>query len=193
MSKYVKTREQRNGWMRLQKNELKTGVDTNMAKKLFLMITLLLLPLVSCEAAYHPYPEYLNNNHNFPIVYAHMGVAYYLDVSSIVVKQRTEDGSLLVAANEITYDNEKQQVVWGQEPQTVWYYYTSNPNDVGYRFYKDYDRKVALPVYQGRNIVFDSWNHGFTWHAFDLNNPNDLSYNIYSTTRIDWDNKSDSF
>ena len=27
----------------------------------------------------------------------------------------------------------------------------------------------------------------------DLNNPNDLSYNIYSTTRIDWDNKSDSF
>lgn len=172
MSKYVKTREQRNGWMRLQKNELKTGVDTNMAKKLFLMIILLLLPLVSCEAAYHPYPEYLNNNHNFPIVYAHMGVAYYLDVSSIVVKQRTEDGSLLVAANEITYDNEKQQVVWGQEPQTVWYYYTSNPNDVGYRFYKDYDRKVALPVYQGRNIVFDSWNHGFTWHAFDLNNPN---------------------
>lgn len=34
MSKYVKTREQRNGWMRLQKNELKTGVDTNMAKKI---------------------------------------------------------------------------------------------------------------------------------------------------------------
>ena len=27
----------------------------------------------------------------------------------------------------------------------------------------------------------------------DLNNPNDLSYNIYSTKRIDWDNKSDSF
>ena len=42
MSKYVKTREQRNGWMRLQKNELKTGVDTNMAKKLFLMITLIM-------------------------------------------------------------------------------------------------------------------------------------------------------
>lgn len=52
---------------------------------------------------------------------------------------------------------------------TFWFYYTTNPLEVGYRTIKFGDRKVALPEYQGEKTAYTSTDDGFTWHKIDLN------------------------
>ena len=72
--------------------------------------------------------------------------------------------------------------------------FLDNLDDMDAKLTLEYFKKVYSMLDKGlfiekmNNMIKDYGNL-----IIDLNNPNDLSYNIYSTTRIDWDNKSDSF
>lgn len=135
-----------------------------MLKKVFLVLALAIIPLTASA-----YPsEYMNGDHNFRLVGNVEKTAHflYLDTTSVTVK-RNDAGTLLAAGNFFYWDDITDKEYYG--PVTFWFYYTTNPLEVGYRTIKFGDRKVALPEYQGEKTAYTSTDDGFTWHKIDLN------------------------
>lgn len=84
---------------------------------ILLMVAVIQLPNAQAQS----YPENYNGDPNYPLVYGHMGVAYYLDKSSATVLQDNSDGSKF-AVNIITV-NESGDI---SNTQTFWYFRSNN-------------------------------------------------------------------
>ncbi len=74
---------------------------TDMMKKILLLPIFLLLALTASPAAFANYPTYLNGDRNFILVDGHMGTAWYVDRSSLVV-QRYEPPDYIIAVNVVS-------------------------------------------------------------------------------------------
>ena len=75
------------------------------------------------------YSEYYNGDYNFPIVYGHQGVDFYLDKSSIVVQESSSDAHKF-ACNVISVRDGNINSV------TTYWFYTSSSEDIGVFHYK---------------------------------------------------------
>ena len=74
-----------------------------MRRLMFVVALLCVLSLSSIAQARYPYPEYRNDDRNFPLVWGHDGTAFYIDRSSIEIS-RQSDTVLVAAINVLTVD-----------------------------------------------------------------------------------------
>lgn len=72
-----------------------------LVKKILFFISVFVLALSSVVFAYNPYPTHINNNPNYILIDGHMGTAWYLDRSSLVV-QKYAPPQYIIAANVVT-------------------------------------------------------------------------------------------
>ena len=89
------------------------------------------------------YSKYLNGDTNYVLVYGHMGVAFYLDKSSVVAKQ-DDSTAHAFAENILSVDSDGN--ITGN--QTYWYYQKVDSQDL-YEAYKS--------------------NDGNHWNSFEIN------------------------
>ena len=73
----------------------------DMMKKILFLLLFLFLAVAALPSAYANYPTYLNGDRNFILVDGHMGIAWYVDWSSLVV-QSYEPPSYIIAVNVIS-------------------------------------------------------------------------------------------
>lgn len=81
-------------------------------KRVMVMILLVLFwlcqPCFATEYAGHLYPKYLYDDENYIICDGHMGTAWYVDKSSIVVEMETDDDCILsMTVISVSYDDHR--------------------------------------------------------------------------------------
>ena len=104
-----------------------------MKKMIGVFMTIFLMLFSSAALAYNPYPIYLDGDHNFILCDGHMGGAWYVDRSSLIV-QKYEPPQYIIAVNIVSVD----QADAGN---------TSISNVRTYRFFYNYDsRKMYVDV-----------------------------------------------
>lgn len=105
-----------------------------MVKKLFLMCVCVAI-LMFCSIALANYPKYLNGDTNYVLVDGHMGNAYYVDKSSLVV-QKYDPPQYIIAVNVVTansaYDDAKDFYERGGQGKII--------DTHVYRFFYNWDR-----------------------------------------------------
>ena len=106
-------------------------------------IMLMLMMITSVVFAYKPYPMHLGDDSNFVLCDGHMGTAWYVDKSSLIV-QKYAPPQYIIAVNVVTVDR-------ADEGNT----------DVGsvrtYRFFYNYDLRKMYVDYNG----------GSNWHYLE--------------------------
>lgn len=113
---------------------------------IFAVFALILTTNICRAGASGEYPDYLNDDVNYPLVYGHMGIGFYLDESSIIVKEKNrKNGFVIFAENIISFNVdenkiEKTYTVWFNEPakrEAFNVAYVSNNGDSWKMFYID--------------------------------------------------------
>jgi len=88
---------------------------------------------VLTQASAASYDKYLNGDHNYQLIYGHMGSAIYLDISSIVVIQNDSHQVYKWAQNEVAVDTEKGNAI--TNTKTKWYGWANDGSDQGAFYY----------------------------------------------------------
>ena len=137
-----------------------------MIKKILVSLCLAAAILVGVSAdgttlptAQADYAQYYNGDSNYPLVYGHQGVAWYLDKSSIVVKKNDSEGNAF-ACNVITV-NETGNI---SGTKTYWYYKVAG-EDMG----------TAYSSPDGQN-----------WQAFEVGSTFGYMQVLVKTFKIGW-------
>lgn len=111
-----------------------------------LTIGLVISPTSMSQAQAMEYNQYWNGDTNYPLVYGHMGTAWYLDASSVVVQEDVYDGSnihRIWAENIISVDT-----AGSAQSKTYWY--------------RDYDGTMYYRDSSSDWKEFDPWSpYGF--------------------------------
>jgi len=79
------------------------------------------------------YDTYLNGDHNYQLIYGHMGGAEYLDISSIVVLTNNYTKQYTWAQNEVAVDTNKGNAIINTK--TKWYSWVNDGSDNGSFYY----------------------------------------------------------
>ena len=91
-------------------------------QKIALLVGMLWIAMLAMVGAYSAYPAHLGGNPNYILCDGHMGVAWYVDRSSLVV-QKYEPPQYIIAVNVVrTYDADKgSTVIQGVETKRFFY------------------------------------------------------------------------
>lgn len=127
-------------------------------------MTFLAIFFINHVQADNTYPDYLNGDSNYPIVYGHMGIGFYLDKSSIVVKENNKkNGNVIFAENIMSVDIDKNNEI--TNIYTVWYKEPSQRN-----------------VF---NIAYIS-NDGVNWHEFHIDDTHGYNMTTRNSFLLSW-------
>lgn len=94
-------------------------------KKVLLAFLFCFLSLVGMSQAYNPYPEYLGGDSTFILCDGHMGTAWYVDRSSLVVGKYAPPQYIL-AVNVVTVNNADQGNTAISRVETLRFFYNSD-------------------------------------------------------------------
>ncbi|WP_301877358.1 hypothetical protein [uncultured Megasphaera sp.] len=120
------------------------------------------------------YPEYLNDNPSYPLLYAHMDYATYLDADSVVLEYQSNLGTVW-AQYEVGagfhYDSATgNEILKSVEPPRVcWFYYPAEFDPYSEESLVTINgRDISLPPSRNETayISYDSGEH---WTAFNIN------------------------
>lgn len=124
---------------------------------------------VLTQVSAYGYDKYLNGDHNYQLIYGHMGVAEYLDISSITVITNKYTKQYTWAQNEVEVNVDKGNAILGTE--TIWFSWVNDGSDNGAFYYshtgKDGDWK-SFDFYSTAGYM-QSTTGGFSagfYHAF---------------------------
>lgn len=138
-------------------------------KKILLVITLLILSISTVMAA--NYPRDLYGDSNYPLIYAHMNGASYLDKRSVVLKQQNERN--IIFAQNIVYASFKndmesfnESLVSVSPAHTMWFYKPLDKNQLGMISMNIDGRHVLLPPYMGDDVAYVSSDNAEHWTPF---------------------------
>lgn len=133
------------------------------------------------------YPQYLNDNPSYPLLYAHMDYATYLDADSVVLEYQSYDLGIVWAQCEVGagfhYDaaTETEILQSIEEPRVIWFYYP-NASDS----YSDHEslvningQEISLPP-AIKEIAYISYDSGAHWTSFDINDVTGVNYSRYA-------------
>lgn len=118
---------------------LKVVIKNILITKWISCILFALLLMISTQPAFAyapPYDQYLYQDLNYPLVYAHMGYGFYLDKSSVVVLKNDSIGisfaeNILDANSDDNYSVTRTFTIWCYKAKNDDYniYYTKNKQD----------------------------------------------------------------
>ena len=76
-------------------------------KKFILFLFVCIMMTASVAMAYNPYPTHLNDDNNFVLCDGHMGTAWYVDRSSLVI-EKYEPPQYIISVNVVTVNEADQ-------------------------------------------------------------------------------------
>lgn len=131
-------------------------------KRIGMLIVILILLCGTCFAE-GEYPDYLNGDINYPLVYGHMGMGFYLDKSSITIKENNKKtGSVIFAENIVQFNIDKNEF---GKTYTIW-------------FNEPVDRKEF-------NVAYVS-NDGENWRKFYVNDTHGYNMSTRNSFLLGW-------
>ena len=131
------------------------------------------------------YPQYLNDNPSYPLLYAHMDYATYLDANSVVLEHQSEDIGIVWAQYEVGagfhYDSETSNEILKsiEEPRVFWFYFPAESNSHSESLVNINGRNISLPP-AIKEIAYISYDSGAHWTPFKINDVTGVNYSKYA-------------
>lgn len=127
--------------------------------------------------AHADYQNYLYDNANYPIIYAHMGGANYLDTSSVTLKKSDAD-SIIFAQNQILaeYNRDITEIKEVRAARTVWFYQPRNPSIQATTTVVIDGKTITLPPYVDADVAYVSYDNAQSWTPFNVSDT--YGYNL---------------
>lgn len=137
-----------------------------------LILTLTTLFMLSISTVFADYPTCLYGNPNYPIIYAHMSAASYLDKSSVTVKLNSYNDGLLFAQNHIyaTFDRDVVNLKEVKPAKTVWFFKPWNSSKQGVSARNIDGRTIQLPPFTNTDVAYVSYDNANSWTPFYISN-----------------------
>ena len=132
------------------------------------------------EPARPDYPQKLYGDDRYPLLYAHMGMARYLDLDSFAVRHWDSD-ALIFSETTLTVAFDRQyRISKAPSPAEVWYFLPLDPTVHCCTGVSIDGREVILPPYVGEDIAFSSYDAGKSWMPFYISDTH--GYNLSTRT-----------
>ncbi len=140
-------------------------------KKLILTLSFLFFGATTSFA--NLYPDYLYDNPNYPMVYGHMDVGFYIDKKSITLLQNNRQGTIF-SENLLYVQCKFNSSEMKEVPQKItksinyYFYYPTNPTQLG--CVHSSLNNIILPPYLGPDLAYYSKDQGSSWTPFYISN-----------------------
>lgn len=149
-------------------------------KRLFLTTLIITLFFNFCVSAAN-YPNYLYDNPNYKLAYAHMDHATYLDTSSVVLKSLSSKGLLfaeIVVPVDFKYNHHTNEEIIDtvHTPMTVLFY---RPFFSQYQGFSEIYKGMIVPPYVSDVHAYISYDDGANWTVFNTQDTHGYNLSLY--------------